>query len=340
MLSKKLELVQYKLLENKEKAETNDKSKPNNNFWEESSAYGNLIMDFKLYVGNDLLNLNNQNKLPINEYNIVSCNILQNIRCNVEVYNGSTRLGSKLSDFEKNSLKQIDYVSSVTKNIISDYCDLILDDNYALGTNITINMTKLYFRKIFILLFFRWKNNLVESFQMVNEFNKLLEKINYQINPQMNFSDNYNQLNSRIENTFMNLNEKNNYYKQLIIFVEKYIKEYEKLDKYCKSCDNISDDSRNQKQHNVIKNNSEIPINVNVNVVNNNEIKNYKVKTKQMKNNDDTKNKESKKRLVKTDLDLLKVSGLRKKCEELNLNTNKCSLRKDYIELLLPYCEK
>ena len=46
------------------------------------------------------------------------------------------------------------------------------------------------------------------------------------------------------------------------------------------------------------------------------------------------------KKISKNELDNLKVQGLKDYCVQLKLNTTKCQLRKDYIELLLPHVDQ
>jgi ElaB/YqjD/DUF883 family membrane-anchored ribosome-binding protein len=47
----------------------------------------------------------------------------------------------------------------------------------------------------------------------------------------------------------------------------------------------------------------------------------------------------TKQKIKRSELDLLKITGLRELCKELNLDTSRCgTLRADYINLLLPHC--
>jgi hypothetical protein len=65
------------------------------------------------------------------------------------------------------------------------------------------------------------------------------------------------------------------------------------------------------------------------------------------KDNDDKKKKDEKKEEInnveydiktnKQNLDLLKIAGLRELCKNLDLITNKCSKRSDYIDILINY---
>ena len=46
------------------------------------------------------------------------------------------------------------------------------------------------------------------------------------------------------------------------------------------------------------------------------------------------------KKIPKNTLDNLKVQGLKELCLEYDIVTTKCKVRKDYVDLLLPYAEE
>lgn len=350
MISTKLEKTVVKLLQQKATAQFSDTSKPNNNLYEESLAYGDLISNFKDLMRSEVLTFDQQKKLLPNEYNMFSGNIWQNIRVNVNVQYNHAGQGINLSDHEINMFKYLDTLSKITQATVSKYCDIILNENHNLS-ELNLGMLKLYFNKLFVPIYNEWKkkqytNNVI---QKLEEFNKILSSIDSKIYFQRAFMENFNHITCNIDKNIKTETEQIDFIKKMIMFLRTQEECNEKLvpqrtnqtnEKTILQTTNQTDEKQQMKTIN----NSVTTINDNsiTKVDNQKHEQNIYNKNNNKKKviiiNNNTKTEEPKvchPKLKEKDLDNLKVQGLKDECKKRNLNTSKCSKRADYVELLL-----
>jgi hypothetical protein len=138
--------------------------------------------------------------------------ILSNIRILIEENDFET-FDCYINEFNNIGL------SIKSKEIISDYLDIILSESFKI--NSFNNRTKLYFRKIQLEIFFRWKKTTSNDYnEDIMEFNNLVSK--YQVN-YSNCVDLF-----QIISLLCNIN--NDSILELILFYEKLLKKYKKYD--------------------------------------------------------------------------------------------------------------
>lgn len=168
-----------------------------------------LYNDILMEIRNEL----NNNKETQNE----ACHFQNNIVNGFQSAQNSTSMTQYLT----NSINMIIGFSSKSKEIISDYLDIILSDSFK--KNDSNNRTRLYFRKIQLEIFSRWKksNNNNDYNEDIMEFNNLFGK--YQVN-YSNYIDLF-----QISSTLYNKDDK--ILLEIIPFYEKLLKKYEKYDK-------------------------------------------------------------------------------------------------------------
>jgi HNH endonuclease len=217
MLSTKLELICTKLIKLKKEAEQRDIAKEKLNRWEENNAYGSLINDFRNFI---LTSLSSNPKLS-NDY----CNYNNNI-----YYNALYHIVNNydLTENYKLQLKSADGLSSEAKNIISEYCDIMLDEYYLINADSDIKIIKLYFNKLLIPIYFKWKSNVQDYYNYINDFSQMTSKYNISFDPYQTYFEYYNKIVAKVIDT------KDNIIFEMIKYLEKSTQECNKLNKYKK----------------------------------------------------------------------------------------------------------
>ena len=168
----------------------------------------NLYFDILMEITNELRN----NQETINESNNFQNNIINGFQ--------TAQNSFSMTPFLTNSINMITVFSTKSKEIISDYLDIILSDSFKI--NSSNNRTKLYFRKIQLEIFLRWKKTTSNDYnEDIMEFNNLVSK--YQVN-YSNYIDLF-----QIISLLCNIN--NESILEIIPFYEKLLKKYEKHDK-------------------------------------------------------------------------------------------------------------
>jgi len=168
----------------------------------------NLYFDILMEITNELKN----NQETINESNNFQNNIINGFQ--------TAQNSFSMTPFLTNSINMITVFSTKSKEIISDYLDIILSDSFKI--NSSNNRTKLYFRKIQLEIFLRWKKTTSNDYnEDIMEFNNLVSK--YQVN-YSNYIDLF-----QIISLLCNIN--NESILEIIPFYEKLLKKYEKHDK-------------------------------------------------------------------------------------------------------------
>jgi len=168
----------------------------------------NLYFDILMGITNELRN----NQETINESNNFQNNIVNGFQI---VQNSSA-----ITPFLTNSINMIMRFSTKSKEVISDYMDIILLESFKI--NNSSNRTRLYFRKIQLEIFLRWKKTTSNDYnEDIMEFNNLVSK--YQVN-YSNYIDLF-----QIISLLCNIN--NDSILEIILFYEKLLKKYEKYDK-------------------------------------------------------------------------------------------------------------
>jgi len=127
----------------------------------------------------------------------------------------------KMSDFLKRSLMCSLHFCQKSKDIISNFVDMIYIDNYKFINDKNDKRSKLYLKKLQINVLSKWKiskNN--DYYQDYTEYNTLLQKIGLNYYPSM---DIYSSI-ALINNINKNIDE-------FIIFFEKLTEKYNKYDK-------------------------------------------------------------------------------------------------------------
>jgi 5-methylcytosine-specific restriction endonuclease McrA len=159
-------------------------------------------------ITNELRN----NQETINESNNFQNNIINGFQIAQNSFS--------MTPFLTNSINMITGFSTKSKEIISDYLDIILSDSFKI--NSFNNRTKLYFRKIQLEIFLRWKKTTSNDYnEDIMEFNNLVSK--YQVN-YSNYIDLF-----QIISLLCNIN--NESILEIIPFYEKLLKKYEEYDK-------------------------------------------------------------------------------------------------------------
>jgi len=147
------------------------------------------------------------------------------------IYNAyqSMQNSSSVSPYMTNAIMMMGSLSPKSKEIVSRYLDLILEDKFTKDDD--INRTELYLRKLQILVLPRWRKSENNDYgDDVSEFNMIVQKdgINYS-----NYMDLFTIIallnNSKIESKL-----------ELIPFFEKLIKKYEKYDKLSKKMSKLT----------------------------------------------------------------------------------------------------
>jgi hypothetical protein len=181
----------------------------------------NLYFDILMEITNELRN----NQETINESNNFQNNIINGFQ--------TAQNSFSMTPFLTNSINMITVFSTKSKEIISDYLDIILSDSFKI--NSFNNRTKLYFRKIQLEIFLRWKKTTSNDYnEDIMEFNNLVSK--YQVN-YSNYIDLF-----QIISLLCNIN--NESILEIIQFYEKLLKKYEKYDKLKKKLSSNKDESK------------------------------------------------------------------------------------------------
>ena len=181
----------------------------------------NLYFDILMGITNELRN----NQETINESNNFQNNIINGFQ--------TAQNSFSMTPFLTNSINMITGFSTKSKEIISDYLDIILSDSFKI--NSFNNRTKLYFRKIQLEIFLRWKKTTSNDYnEDIMEFNNLVSK--YQIN-YSNYIDLF-----QIISLLCNIN--NESILEIIPFYEKLLKKYEKYDKLKNKLSSNKDESK------------------------------------------------------------------------------------------------
>ena len=168
----------------------------------------NLYFDILMGITNELRN----NQETINESNNFQNNIVNEFQ--------TVQNSPAITPFLTNSINMIMGFSTKSKEVISDYLDIILADSFKI--NNSSNRTRLYFRKIQLEIFLRWKKTTSNDYnEDIMEFNNLVSK--YQVN-YSNYIDLF-----QIISLLCNIN--NDSILEIILFYEKLLKKYEKYDK-------------------------------------------------------------------------------------------------------------
>lgn len=145
----------------------------------------------------------------------------------------SAQNSSAMTQYLTNSINMIMGFSSKSKEIISDYLDIILSDSFK--KNNSNSRTRLYFRKIQSEIFSRWKKATNNDYtEDIMEFNTLVCK--YQVN-YSNYIDLF-QISSLL------YNKDDNILLEIIPFYEKLLKKYEKYDKLKKKLNAKKEESK------------------------------------------------------------------------------------------------
>ena len=168
----------------------------------------NLYFDILMGITNELRN----NQETINESNNFQNNIVNEFQ--------TVQNSPAITPFLTNSINMIMGFSTKSKEVISDYLDIILSESFKI--NNSSNRTRLYFRKIQLEIFLRWKKTTSNDYnEDIMEFNNLVSK--YQVN-YSNYIDLF-----QIISLLCNIN--NDSILEIILFYEKLLKKYEKYDK-------------------------------------------------------------------------------------------------------------
>jgi hypothetical protein len=181
----------------------------------------NLYFDILMEITNELRN----NQETINESNNFQNNIINGFQ--------TAQNSFSMTPFLINSINMCTVFSTKSKEIISDYLDIILSDSFKI--NSFNNRTKLYFRKIQLEIFLRWKKTTSNDYnEDIMEFNNLISK--YQVN-YSNYIDLF-----QIVSLLCNIN--NESILEIIPFYEKLLKKYEKYDKLKNKLSSNKDESK------------------------------------------------------------------------------------------------
>jgi hypothetical protein len=156
-----------------------------------------------------------------------------------------------ITPYMTNAINMVNCISPKSKEIISRYLDIILEDKFIKDDD--INRTHLYLRKLQILVLSRWRKSENNEYNDdINEFNMIIQKDNinysnymdlYTINVQLN--------NIKIETKL-----------ELIILFEKLIKKYEKYDKLTKKLSKLTvkePETKETNEVNIIKKKTKEP---------------------------------------------------------------------------------
>ena len=181
----------------------------------------NLYFDILMGITNELRN----NQETINESNNFQNNIVNGFQ--------TVQNSSAMTPFLTNSINMIMGFSTKSKEVISDYLDIILADSFKI--NNSSNRTRLYFRKIQLEIFLRWNKTTSNDYnEDIIEFNNLVSK--YQVN-YSNYIDLF-----QIISLLYNIN--NDSILEIILFYEKLLKKYEKYDKLKNKLSSKKDESK------------------------------------------------------------------------------------------------
>ena len=181
----------------------------------------NLYFDILMGITNELRN----NQETINESNNFQNNIVNGFQ--------TVQNSSAMTPFLTNSINMIMGFSTKSKEVISDYLDIILSESFKI--NNSSNRTRLYFRKIQLEIFLRWNKTTSNDYnEDIIEFNNLVSK--YQIN----YSNHIDLF--QIISLLCNIN--NDSILEIISFYEKLLKKYEKYDKLKNKLSSKKDESK------------------------------------------------------------------------------------------------
>ena len=181
----------------------------------------NLYFDILMGITNELRN----NQETINESNNFQNNIVNGFQ--------TVQNSSAMTPFLTNSINMIMGFSTKSKEVISDYLDIILSESFKI--NNSSNRTRLYFRKIQLEIFLRWNKTTSNDYnEDIIEFNNLVSK--YQIN--------YSNHIDLFQIISLLCNKDDNILLEIIPFYEKLLKKYEKYDKLKNKLSSKKDESK------------------------------------------------------------------------------------------------
>lgn len=149
------------------------------------------------------------------EYAIFQNNIINGIDIN----------GYKLNQNYSDCLKHLDYMSQQVKELIESYIDIIIDEKLVLSKDdkFSNEKAKYYFNWLYSSIYHKWKlSNFKDVYQEIEEFNKLATIFKFKYIPVSEYSDHENFINNVSSYTE---------FVDIIKFMEKLKKQYEKTDK-------------------------------------------------------------------------------------------------------------
>jgi hypothetical protein len=227
---------------------------------------------------------------------------------------------NNLTQNNKDSFAHIDYMTQPAKDIMNEYLEIVLNDNYILRSIDDPIKMKLYFQKLLIPVFVKWrKSDFSKVYQTVTEFNKLTEKHNVTYNPVIYYDEFLWKIWKEI------IEKKDVVIFELINFLDKLSKDYAQEEKFTKKFEELTlkDESKEVKKEDTKK------------TAVDHKNKSNNVKISEIVDSEDDNDEDN-----KFDLDNLKVQGLKDLCKKLKLNTNRCNYRQDYVNLLQAYIKR
>ena len=168
--SQYLEKALNYLLENRVKY-TNlaleNKAKTGTINYDYTCAYGSMITDLKMYLNNKVMKVSAEKQL----YNYGNFqNITNAIGCNTNDY--------PLSAFLKQQLPDIDHYPQPIKQIIIDYCNIYVTNNYTVNNDDDIEFIVAYVCKMLVKVMYLFKFENAKYQNDINELNKLTKPYN------------------------------------------------------------------------------------------------------------------------------------------------------------------
>ena len=325
MLSQKFKSSIYKLFDDKEKGCMYDKSQQKNNYEMENSYYCIFM---------ELQGLSTMGKLGTDE-----CNYNNYIRNGILTCSNGVK---DVVDFYLTQLAYLDYMKEESKYIINECLDA-LDIKYVLSAQMydkikegiksrmwEYTLLRIHFYAVIRKIYFVWQMDKMLYMPDMMKYIVCVKKMN----PNSNLVpiDPYNYFSFPVS-CVCDPNIKYEDVYNLFQFVELLVKKYEQVDIFKTLNETLLAEQLAAKQlateqlaaeqlaaDKAIKNNIQ---------------KEVLVKKVDKKINAPFGQRPNE--ISRTELDNLKVQGLKEYCVRMNLNTTRCKVRKDYIDQLLPF---
>ena len=146
-----------------------------------TNAYGTIILNLKTDLIKNVSNIIIENKLLCS--NDIICNLCNSFFGNINDEYKST--------FIQNLTTNINNYPECVKQIIIDYCNIFLNDNYKINNTTSHELLVAYFSKLFIPIFYIFTKDNENSLTYINELNTITRVFGFEYTKGIHYNTYY-----------------------------------------------------------------------------------------------------------------------------------------------------